>query len=186
MNQKLTKKINNLETIQRIPVEDILSFISLNKVDKVLDLGAGVGYISLPISKYVDEVTAIDFDEDILNYLDKKSKEKEITNIETLVSDFKDIQLSSETFDRAIASISLHEVSPLSQALNEIYRVLKNKGVFLCIELEKLDLTKAPRVSSEDMVEQVRDAGFDKVDVFYPEGKIGNQPVYIVVAEKNI
>ena len=94
MNQKLTKKINNLETIQRIPVEDILSFISLNKVDKVLDLGAGVGYISLPISKYVDEVTAIDFDEDILNYLDKKSKEKEITNIETLVSDFKDIQLS--------------------------------------------------------------------------------------------
>ena len=95
MNQKLTKKINNLETIQRIPVEDILSFISLNKVDKVLDLGAGVGYISLPISKYVDEVTAIDFDKDILNYLDKKSKEKEITNIETLVSDFKDIQLSS-------------------------------------------------------------------------------------------
>lgn len=182
MNQKLTKKINNLETIQRIPVEDILSFISLTKVDKVLDLGAGVGYISLPIY----EVTAIDFDEDILNYLDKKSKEKEITNIETLVSDFKDIQLSSETFDRAIASISLHEVSPLSQALNEIYRVLKNKGVFLCIELEKLDLTKAPRVSSEDMVEQVRDAGFDKVDVFYPEGKIANQPVYIVVAEKNI
>ncbi|GAB1612498.1 MULTISPECIES: class I SAM-dependent methyltransferase [Mammaliicoccus] len=186
MNQKLTKKINNLETIQRIPVEDILPFISLNKVDKVLDLGAGVGYISLPISKYVDEVTAIDFDADILNYLDTKAKEKEITNIETLVSDFKDIQLSSETFDRAIASISLHEVSPLSQALNEIYRVLKNKGVFLCIELEKLDLTKAPRVSSEDMIEQVRDAGFDKVDVFYPEGKIANQPVYIVVAEKNI
>ena len=74
MNQKLTKKINNLETIQRIPVEDILSFISLTKVDKVLDLGAGVGYISLPISKYVYEVTAIDFDKDILNYLDKKSK----------------------------------------------------------------------------------------------------------------
>ena len=43
MIQKLTKIINNLETIQRIPVEDILSFISLNKVDKVLDLGAGVG-----------------------------------------------------------------------------------------------------------------------------------------------
>src|SRR5699024_9096357 len=141
---------------------------------------------SLPISKYVDEVTAIDFDEDILNYLDKKSKEKEITNIETLVSDFKDIQLSSETFDRPIASISLHEVSPLSQALNEIYRVLKNKGVFLCIELEQLDLTKAPRVSSEDMIEQVRDAGFDTLYVFYTERKIDNQPAYIAVAEKNI
>src|SRR5699024_5522959 len=130
MNQKLMKKINVLENIKRIPAEELFRFISLNKDDKVLDLGAGVGYISLPISKYVDEVISLDFDEGILKYLETKVGEKGLTNIKTLVSDFKDIQLGNETVDKVVASISLHEVKPLSLALDEIYRVLKDKGKF--------------------------------------------------------
>ncbi|PID24565.1 class I SAM-dependent methyltransferase [Sporosarcina sp. P7] len=185
MNQKLIRKITNLENIKRVPAEELFRFISLNKEDKLLDLGAGVGYISLPISKYVDEVTALDFDEDILKYLETKAGENGITNIKTLVSDFKDIQLRNEIVDKAVASISLHEVKPLSLALDEIYRVLKNKGVFLCIELEKSELSKGPRVSSKDMKENVLNAGFDNVEIFYPQMKMVNEAVYIIVAQKN-
>ena len=185
MNQKLIRKINNLENIKRIPAEELFRFISLDTKDKLLDLGAGVGYISLPISKYVDEVIALDFDEDVLKYLETKAAENGITNINTLVSDFKDIQLGNETVDKAVASISLHEVKPLSLALGEIYRVLKNNGVFLCIELEKSALSTGPRVSSKDMTEEVLNAGFDKVEVFYPEAKVANQSVYIILAQKN-
>ena len=161
MNQKLGRKIKNLENIKRFPADELLRFVSLNKEDKLLDLGAGVGYISLPFSKYVDEVTALDLDADILKYLETKAGENGITNIKTLVSDFKDIQLGNEMVNKAIASISLHEVKPLSLALGEIYRVLKNKGFFLCIELEVSELSSGPRVSSEDMKEEVIHAGFD-------------------------
>jgi len=185
MNQKLIRKINNLENIKRTPAEELFRFISLNKDDKVLDLGAGVGYISLPISKYVDEVIALDFDEDILKYLETKTEENGITNIKTLVSDFKNIQVGDQVFDKALASISLHEVQPLSLALNEIYRVLKNKGLFLCIELEKSESSRGPRVSSIDMKEEVLNAGFDKVEIFYTQMKIGNEDIYIIVAQKN-
>jgi len=185
MNQKLIRKINNLENIKRIPAEELFQFISLNKKDKLLDLGAGVGYISLPISKYVDAVIALDFDEEVLKYLETKAEEKEITNIKTLVSDFKDIQLGNETVDKAVASISLHEVKPLSLALGEIYRVLKNKGMFLCIELEESELSTGPRVSSENMKEEFLHTGFEIVDLLYPETKVANQSVYIIVAQKN-
>ena len=185
MNQKLMKKIKNLETIKRFPAEELFQFVSLNKEDKLLDLGAGVGYISLPFSKYVDEVIALDFDEDVLKYLETKAEENGITNIKTLVSDFKDIQLGNEEVDKAVASISLHEVQPLSLALSEIYRVLKDKGVFLCIELEKSALSTGPRVSSKDMKEEVLKAGFDSVETFYPQTKMANQSVYIIVAQKN-
>ncbi|GIN10938.1 SAM-dependent methyltransferase [Shouchella clausii] len=185
MNQKLNRKITNLETIKRPSADELFQFIPLHKEDKLLDLGAGVGYISLPISKYVDEVIALDFDEEILTYLETKAREHRITNIKTLVSDFKDIQLDDEKVDKAVASISLHEVKPLSLALGEIYRVLKNKGVFLCIELEKSKLSTGPRVSSENMKEEVLHAGFDIVDIFYPQAKVANQPVYIIVAQKN-
>lgn len=185
MNEKLMRKINNLENIERSPAEKLFQFVSLNKEDKLLDLGAGVGYISLPISKYVEEVTALDFDEDILKYLETKAEENGITNINTLVSDFKDLQIGDEEFDKAVASISLHEVTPLSIALGEIYRVLKNKGMFLCIELEKSALSTGPRVSSENMKEEILAAGFDIVDVHYPQAKLANQSVYVVVAQKN-
>lgn len=185
MNEKLIRKINNLEHINRFPADELLRFVSLNKEDKLLDLGAGAGYISLPLSKYVDEVTALDYDEDILKYLETKAEENGITNIKTLVSDFKNIQLGNEKLDKAVASISLHEVKPLSLALGEIYRVLKNKGVFLCIELEKSELSTGPRVSSKNMKEEVFNAGFDIVNIFYPETKVANQPVYIIVAQKN-
>lgn len=185
INQKLSRKIKNLENIKRFPADKLLRFVSLNKEDKLLDLGAGVGYISLPLSKYVDEVTALDFDEDILKYLETKAGENGITNIKTLVSDFKDIQLGNKSVDKAIASISLHEVKPLSLALGEIYRVLKNKGFFLCIELEVSELSSGPRVSSENMKEEFIHAGFDIVDTFFPQTKVANQPVYIIVAQKN-
>lgn len=184
MNQKLIKKINNLENLKRIPADELFQYVSLNKEDKVLDLGAGVGYISLPISKVVNEVIALDFDEDVLKYLETKAGESGMSNIKTLVSDFKDIQLGNETVDKAIASISLHEVKPLSLALGEIYRVLKNKGLFLCIELEKSELSTGPRVSSENMKEEMLNAGFEIVDVFYPENKVANQSAYIIVAQK--
>ena len=151
MNQKLSRKISNLENIDRFPADELFPFVSLNKEDKLLDLGAGGGYISLPFSKYVDEVTALDFDEDILKYLETKAAENGITNIKTLVSDFKDIQLGNEKVDKVVASISLHEVKPLSLVLCEIYRVLKDKGVFLCIELEKSEVSTGPRVSSKNM-----------------------------------
>ncbi len=125
MNQKLIRKINNLENIDRVPAEELFQFLSLNKGDKLLDLGAGAGYISLPVAKYVDEVTALDYDGDILKYLETKALENGIANINTLVSDFKDIQLGNEKVDKAVAAISLHEVQPLSLVLSEIHRVLK-------------------------------------------------------------
>lgn len=185
MNQKLMRKINNLENLKRFPAEELLQFVSLESEDKLLDLGAGVGYISLPFSKYVDEVIALDFDGNILKYLETKAAENGMTNIKTLVSDFKDIQLGNEEVDKAVASISLHEVQPLSLALGEIYRVLKDQGVFMCIELEKSALSKGPRVSSKEMKEEVLNAGFDNVEIFYTELKLVNEAVYIVVAQKN-
>lgn len=57
--------------------------------------------------------------------------------------------------------------------------------MLLCIELEKSELSTGPRVSSKNMKKEILDVGFDIVDVLYPETKLANQSVYIVVAQKN-
>ncbi|MFB8377790.1 MULTISPECIES: class I SAM-dependent methyltransferase [Paenibacillus] len=184
MNPKLQRKIERLESIERFPAEELFEFIQLNKEDELLDLGAGTGYISFSFAKYVKKVVAFDYDYDILQYLEVKAKEKGITNIETTAANFKEMPLENARFEKAVASISLHEVQPLSLVLDEIHRVLKDKGIFLCIELEKTEMTNAPRVSSKEMEEEIVKAGFSVIDTLHPPTQVANQPVYIIVAQK--
>ncbi|SDD14959.1 Methyltransferase domain-containing protein [Terribacillus halophilus] len=185
MNPKLQKKINNLENGDRFPADKLFEFLPIKKDDLVLDLGAGTGYISLAIAELVKTVYAFDYDEDILKYLDTVAKERDITNINTVAGNFKDIPLDNHFFDIAIASIALHEVQPLSIALKEINRILKDKGLFLCIEFEKNETSTGPRVSSKDMEAEILNAGFSIVDKIYPSEKVANQSIYIILAQKN-
>lgn len=185
MNQKLQKKIKNLESIERLPAEEFFKFLQLDKEDALLDLGAGAGYISLSIANYVKKVVALDFDKEILGYLETKARDKDITNIETATGDFKAMPLADNKFNKAVASISLHEVTPLSSVLSEIHRVLKNKGIFLCIDLEKSEHPTGPRVSSMEMESEIRKAGFSIKETVQSSTQIANQPVNIIVAQKN-
>ncbi|MVO98245.1 class I SAM-dependent methyltransferase [Paenibacillus lutrae] len=185
MNPNVQRKIKNLENIERFPPDHLFEYLPLKKSDRVLDLGAGTGYISLPLAEQVQSVCAVDYDEDILKYLEKAAGERNITNIEYVAGNFKDIPLENESFDKAIASISLHEVSPLAEALQEIYRVLKDNGLFLCIELEKTEKFSGPRVSAEEMEVKIREAGFSIVVNTLLQTQVANQPVYVIVAQKN-
>lgn len=184
MNPKLQKKINNLENIERFPAEELFEFLPVKKDDNVLDLGAGTGYISLSIAERVKTVYAFDYDKDILEYLESLAKERNIANIKSVVGHFNDIPLDNQSIDIAIASISLHEVQPLTTALKEINRVMKDRGLFLCIELEKTETSTGPRVSSTDMEVAILDAGFSIVNKIYPSTKVANQSVYMFLAEK--
>lgn len=185
MNQKLQKKINNLDNIERFPADKLFELLPIKKDDSVLDLGAGTGYISLSIAEQVKTVFAFDYDEDILKYLETVANERNIANIKTVAGNFKDIPLEDNNINIAIASIALHEVQPLATALKEIHRILNNNGLFLCIELEKTEASTGPRVSSEEMEAEILDAGFSVVNKIYPSTKIANQPVYIILAQKN-
>lgn len=184
MNPKLQKKINNLENIERFSAEELLELLPIKKTDNVLDLGAGTGYISMSIAEQVNTVYALDNDKDVLEYLETQATERGITNITSVVGDFREIPLDNQVLDIAIASISLHEIQPLATALKEVNRILKDRGLFLCIELEKSETSTGPRVSSNDMEVEMLDAGFTIVNKIYPSTQIANQSVYIILAQK--
>ncbi|APO45923.1 SAM-dependent methyltransferase [Paenibacillus xylanexedens] len=185
MNPKIQRKIEQLENIERFPAEELFEFIQLNKEDELLDLGAGTGYISFAFANYVKRVVALDYDADILQYLEVKAKEKGITNIETTAANFKEMPLANERFEKAVASISLHEVQPLSSVLLEIHRVLKDKGIFVCIELEESTKPTGPRVSSKEMEKEIVKAGFSVINTIHLPTQVANQPIYIILAQKN-
>lgn len=187
-NEKLTRKINMLENAERkndFPAEDLLKLLPIEKTHNILDLGAGTGYLTMPAAKQTDGIVyALDLDGGILDYLDTKAQKEKLGNLKTLEASFNDIPLEDNAIDIALASISLHEITPLSSALKETFRVMKKNGYFLCIELEKNETSTGPRVHSSIMEEELQNAGFSIKEKLFPSTKIMNQDIYMIISQK--
>lgn len=187
-NDKLTRKINMLENPERkvnFPAEKLLKLLSIKKSDRMLDLGAGTGYLTIPAAKQTEgTVYALDLDGGILNYLDSKAQKEGLTNVQTVEGSFTDIPLEDSTIDIALASLALHEVDPLADALNEVNRVLVTGGYLLCVELERKEASRGPRVHSSVMEQELLHAGFSIKDKVFPSEKFVNEDLYIIIAQK--
>ncbi|XP_018409768.1 PREDICTED: NADH dehydrogenase [ubiquinone] 1 alpha subcomplex assembly factor 5 [Nanorana parkeri] len=92
-----------------------------------LDLGSGRGYISHNLTKEtVEKCVQADVSEVVL----KESAVSEIPSVK-VVADEEFLPFKDNTFDLVVSSLSLHWVNDLPRAFQEIYRVLKDDGVFI-------------------------------------------------------
>ena len=93
----------------------------------VLCVGCGTGeecdYI---LKQGAKKVIGIDISEELIEYA-KKSYPK----IDFHVMDMEKIDLADASFDYIYSSLTLHYVEDWTRPLNEIYRLLKNTGIFL-------------------------------------------------------
>ncbi|WP_315109981.1 class I SAM-dependent methyltransferase [Clostridium intestinale] len=187
-NQNFLNKIAFLDSKQRvklIPPEILISQMPIEKNHTLLDIGAGSGFFTIPMAESTtNKVYAMDPDFRMLKVIEKKAKEKGITNIELIQDYLENLTIENESIDFAMASLILHEVSSLSNALSKIYEVLKPGGHLLCLEYEKDDLVvEGPpmsiRISSENLEKTLTSIGFKLVK----KTKI-NDAIYTMIAVK--
>ena len=121
----------------------IVDLIELKSKKKniILDLGCGTGDIFNEIMKkpsfhnnYLG--CLVDPNIEMMNYGLKKLKSK---NLVWLASYGEKLPFKNNTFDLVTMSFSLRNVENLNITLNEISRVLKKNGQFLCLEFGKVD-----------------------------------------------
>ncbi len=93
---------------------------------KVLDVGCGIGRLTLPISRYAKEVTALDIDRDIINYC-KKYKNKK--NVKYILSDVR--KFNENNFDIVIFAQPFYE--NFQEILRSIKKCLKKKGKLIIL-----------------------------------------------------
>ena len=177
--------LDNLERRNIFPPEELLEMIPLKKRDNILDLGAGTGYLTMAAAKFTEgTVYALDIDPNMLNIIDTKAKNENITNIKFIEGSVDDIKLSDSSIDVVLASLVLHEINPLAKALKTVKDVLKYGGEFLCLEFEKEDNSSngAPshiRISSSTMEQELINAGFTiEKKLFLKES------LYVIIAKK--
>ncbi len=115
-----------------------ISRLIQNKEALILDVGAGSGYMSIPVARMVSngKVISLDVSDEMLRHLTKIAKKKNVSNrIETLKCSAYKIEIEPETIDIAMSSNVLHELRNPEQVISEMVRVLKPEGHICIIDM---------------------------------------------------
>lgn len=105
----------------------------LDENDTVLDLGCGEGTITIPIARKVKKVIGVDSSHKMLEYLEKRAAENNITNIETVLKPIEEISYDEiGDVDVIVCSRSLNGIIPIEEVLSELNKIA-NKYVFITI-----------------------------------------------------
>jgi len=115
-------------------LNEVRELLSLSPKDNVIDIGCGAGHTSFEIAPKVNNVMAYDFADDMLKIVEKESKVRGFTNIQTIKGDAENIIFPDSTFDKAVCRIAAHHFPNLKAFMNEVSRVLKRNGIFVLVD----------------------------------------------------
>lgn len=183
--ERFAQKVKFLDSPERrgdLPPEKLLDMLPIKKENNILDLGAGTGYLAIPAAKMVEGlVYALDLDPKMLEVIHSKTKDENITNVHAIKGNIDDIPLSDDSIDIVLASLVLHEMKNLPQSLQQIKKVLKEEGYFVCVEFEKKERSSdgPPRISSSMMEQEITNAGLRITEKLFPTDSL-----YIFMAQK--
>ena len=94
----------------------------------VLDLCCGTGSYLLPITKYVNHVTGLDYTHKFLCQLRDDAEQAGVTNFTTIEGDAGNIPVPDNSFDVVFSYTSLYSLAEPEKVVTDLTRVLKNDG----------------------------------------------------------
>jgi arsenite methyltransferase len=173
--RKADEWVTTLEGPQRVAtqkIDEVLSKLSLKPGMIVADIGAGSGLFSRPLAKAVGptgKVYAVDIQQDLLDYINKRDKEENIRNIQTVLGEFNDPKLPARNVDLAFINDVLHHIQNRAAYLKALAKYINVSGRIAIIEMNKDDPNTPHKSQPEllvgrDQIEQwMADAGFKLV-----------------------
>ena len=134
-------KLDNEKRRELLPPELTLINLHLQEGDIMADIGCGIGYFSIPASKIVGKtgkIFAMDISPEMLQDVEIKIKENNISNIEIILTDENDLKLEDNKVTFAFISNVLHEAEEKENFLNEVKRIIAPNGKVAIVEWEKI------------------------------------------------
>lgn len=119
--------------IYRSMQKDVVSICKDMEPGRMLDVGAGTGYLSLPLSKS-NFVVALDANLDMLSYAQKIAKRHK-SYIFPVQGMAETLPFRDESFDAVVSSFALHHFFNLTTSLLEMIRVLRPGGYLILMDI---------------------------------------------------
>ena len=174
--RKADEWVTTLEGPQRVAsqkIDEVLAGLSLKSGMVVADIGAGSGLFSRPLAKAVTpggKVYAVDIQQDLLDYINKRDKEDDVRNIQTVLGEFNDPKLPARNVDLAFINDVLHHIQNRAAYLKALGTYIKPTGRIAIIEMNKDD-PKTPHrnqpellVGRDEIMKWMSDSGFKLVE----------------------
>ena len=115
--------------------------LKLEPDDVVADIGAGSGYFTFRLSPLVPEgrVLAVDVQQGMLDLIEARIAEKQLTNVESVLSTPEDPRLEPESVDLILLVDAYHEFSHPVKMMRGLVQALKQDGILVLVEYRAED-----------------------------------------------
>ncbi|MEG3224712.1 MAG: 16S rRNA (adenine(1518)-N(6)/adenine(1519)-N(6))-dimethyltransferase [Methanobacteriales archaeon Met13] len=114
---RLSKRKGQHYLVNSSILDRIIRSAELSLEDTVLDIGAGIGNLTIPLSKVAGRVIAIEQDSKIAQILKERLREKGINNVEVLEGDA--VRLDIPNFNKVVSNLPYQISSPITFRLLE-------------------------------------------------------------------
>lgn len=127
---------------------------------RVLDLGAGTGFISREIAKLAKEIYALDISKAMINQIENLNKNNKLKNIIPVRGDAHNLEFDENFFDTVITRLTLHHLKDIDLVLKEIKKVLKNFGELIIVDI--ITSEKEEEADLQNNFNKIRDFSHNK------------------------
>lgn len=109
---KLNKNLGQNYLIDRNKRDQIIHFANLTKEDVVLEIGPGIGTLTIELAKRTKKVIAIEQDSNICQILENRLKTENIDNVELINDDALNVEFPK--FNKIISNLPYQISSPIT------------------------------------------------------------------------
>ena len=108
----------------------LIELLELGPRHRVLEVGPGTGYYSLPVAEQLEKgrLEVYDLQQQMVDHVLEHAKKKGLSNVTGWTGDAQDMLFEDNRFDSAYLTVMLGEIPDQDAALRELHRVVKPGG----------------------------------------------------------
>jgi 16S rRNA (adenine1518-N6/adenine1519-N6)-dimethyltransferase len=111
---RLNKNLGQNYLIDEAKRDKIIDFGKISQEDIVLEIGPGIGTLTLELSKKAKKIIAIEQDKRIYNILKQRLEDESIDNVELINADGVKTDFSSFNFNKIVSNLPYQISSPIT------------------------------------------------------------------------
>ena len=108
----LNKNLGQNYLIDRNKRDQIINFANLTRTDTVLEIGSGIGTLTIELARKAKNVIAIEQDKNICNILTKRLEDEKIDNVELINDDALSVDFPK--FNKIVSNLPYQISSPIT------------------------------------------------------------------------
>ncbi len=167
----LANRLDDPERLLWLPPAMVTSALAVQSGDAIADIGAGMGYFSLPLAQAtgpLGQVYAVDSQVEMLERLQRKLDAEPYSNIRAVLAEADSTNLPDASCNLVFMANVWHEVADRDAVLMEARRILKSRGRIAVLDWRP-DVEPQPgpplhhRLRASDATSSIQSAGFVEV-----------------------